>query len=38
VIEEALRSATLAVRDGSGLRIAPITHLIALKLYARGQK
>lgn len=38
VIEDALRSATLAVREGSPLRIVPIPHLIALKLYAGGQK
>jgi hypothetical protein len=38
VIEDALRSATLAVREGSPLRVVPIPHLIALKLYAGGLK
>ncbi len=38
VIEEALRSATLTVREGSRLRIVPIPHLVALKLYAGGYK
>lgn len=38
VIEDALRSATLVVREGSPLRIVPIPHLIALKLYAGGHK
>lgn len=38
VIEEALRSTTLAVREGSPLRIVPVPHLIALKLYAGGTK
>ena len=38
VIEDALRLATLVVRDGSPLRIVPIPHLIALKLYAGGHK
>ncbi|MDP6629993.1 MAG: hypothetical protein QGH42_03760 [Kiritimatiellia bacterium] len=38
VIEDALRSATLVVRAGSPLRLVPLPHLIALKLYAGGHK
>lgn len=38
VIDDALRLATLVVREGSPLRIVPIPHLIALKLYAGGHK
>jgi len=38
VIEDALRHATLAVREGSPLRIVPIPQLVALKLYAGGHK
>lgn len=38
VIDDALLSATLVVREGSPLRLAPIPHLIALKLYAGGYK
>ena len=38
VIEDAVRSATLVAREGSRLRIAPIPHLVALKLYAGGYK
>jgi len=38
VIEDAVRLATLVVREGSPLRIVPIPHLIALKLYAGGHK
>ena len=38
VIEDALRSAELVVREGSPLRLVPIPHLIALKLYAGGHK
>jgi hypothetical protein len=38
VIEDALRAATLVVRPGSPLRLVPIPHLIALKLYAGGHK
>lgn len=38
VIEEALRSEPIAVRDGSPLRAVPLPHLIALKLYAGGAK
>lgn len=38
VIEDALRLAELVVREGSPLKIVPIPHLIALKLYAGGHK
>jgi hypothetical protein len=38
VIDDALRVATLVAREGSTLRIVPIPHLIALKLYAGGYK
>jgi len=38
VIEDAVRLSTLVVREGSSLRIVPIPHLIALKLYAGGHK
>jgi len=38
VIEDAVRLATLVVREGSPLRIVPVPHLIALKLYAGGYK
>lgn len=38
VIDDALRAATLVAREGSALRIVPIPHLIALKLYAGGYK
>lgn len=38
VINNALREATLTVREGSPLRLAPIEQLIALKLYAGGHK
>ncbi|MFM9092440.1 MAG: hypothetical protein ACKOUK_11975 [Verrucomicrobiota bacterium] len=38
VIEDALRLSSLAVQPGSPLRIAPLPHLIALKLYAGGFK
>lgn len=38
VIEDAIRSATLVVREGSPLRLVPIPQLIALKLYAGGYK
>lgn len=38
VIEDALNAASLVVREGSRLRIAPLPHLIALKLYAGGYK
>ena len=38
VIEDAVRLATLVVREDSPLKIVPIPHLIALKLYAGGHK
>jgi hypothetical protein len=38
VIEDAVRLSTLVVRENSLLKIVPIPHLIALKLYARGHK
>ena len=38
VIEDAARLSTLVVREGSPLKIVPIPHLIALKLYASGHK
>ncbi len=38
VIEDALRAASLVVRHGSRLKIAPLPHLVALKLYAGGYK
>jgi len=38
VIEDALRLSKLVVRKGSPLRIVPIPHLVALKLYAGGYK
>lgn len=38
VIEDALEASTLCVRHGSPLRIVPLPHLIALKLYAGGHK
>jgi len=38
VIEDALRLSNLVVREGSPLRIVPIPHLVALKLYAGGYK
>lgn len=38
VIEEALSGATHAIRPGSPLRVVPMPHLIALKLYAGGYK
>jgi hypothetical protein len=38
VIEDAVRLSSLVVREGSPLKIAPIPHLIALKLYAGGHK
>lgn len=38
VIEDALRLSTLVVREGSPLKIVPLPHLIALKLYAGGHK
>jgi hypothetical protein len=38
VIEDAVRLSTLVVREDSPLKIVPIPHLIALKLYAGGYK
>lgn len=38
VIEDALQSSQLVVRDGSSLAIVPVPHLVALKLYAGGFK
>lgn len=37
-IDDALREARLAVRAGSPLKLVPLPHLIALKLYAGGLK
>jgi hypothetical protein len=36
VIDDAVRASTLVAREGSALRLVPIPHLIALKLYAGG--
>jgi hypothetical protein len=38
VIEDAVRGASLVVREGSPLRIVPLPQLVALKLYAGGLK
>lgn len=38
VIEEALGGSVIAAREGSRLRIVPLPHLVALKLYAGGAK
>lgn len=38
VIEDAVRLSTMVAREGSPLKIVPIPHLIALKLYAGGHK
>ena len=38
VIDDAVRASTLVAREGSRLRLVPIPHLIALKLYAGGHK
>lgn len=38
VIDEAVRASTLSVRAGSRLKLVPLPHLIALKLYAGGHK
>lgn len=38
VIDDALRLSTLPAQEGSALRIVPLPHLIALKLYAGGFK
>jgi len=37
-IDDAVRLSTLAVCEGSPLKIVPIPHLVALKLYAGGYK
>lgn len=38
VIDDAVRLSNLAVREGSPLKLVPLPHLIALKLYAGGHK
>jgi hypothetical protein len=38
VIEDAVRSAQTTIRPGSQLKLVPLPHLIALKLYAGGHK
>jgi hypothetical protein len=38
VIDDALRTAQLVVREGSPLRLVPLPQLIALKLYAGGYR
>ncbi|MDF1739641.1 MAG: hypothetical protein P1U86_10815 [Verrucomicrobiales bacterium] len=38
VISDALKVANLTVKPGSRLRLAPLAHLIVLKLYAGGLK
>lgn len=38
VIEGGLAAAETVIRPGSGLRIVPLPHLVALKLYAGGTK
>jgi hypothetical protein len=38
VIDEAVKASTLSVRPGSSLKLVPLPHLIALKLYAGGHK
>jgi len=38
VIKDAVHASTLVAREGSALRLVPIPHLIALKLYAGGHK
>ncbi|MBX3744749.1 MAG: nucleotidyl transferase AbiEii/AbiGii toxin family protein [Verrucomicrobiae bacterium] len=38
VIDDALREATQTIRPGSPLRLVPLPHLVALKLYAGGHK
>ena len=38
VIDDALREAQLTARPGSPLKLVPLPHLIALKLYAGGTK
>ena len=38
VIPDAVRDANLTVRPGSALKLVPLAHLVALKLYAGGLK
>lgn len=38
VIDDALSAVPIVVREGSPLRLAPLPHLVALKLYAGGFK
>ena len=38
VIDDAVQASTLHVREGSPLKLVPLPHLIALKLYAGGYK
>ena len=38
VIDDAVRASRLSVRKGSPLKLVPLPHLIALKLYAGGYK
>ncbi len=38
VIEDALRTASVALRPGSRLKLVPLPQLVALKLYAGGLK
>jgi len=38
VIDDAVLASTLHVREGSPLKLVPLPHLIALKLYAGGYK
>jgi len=38
VIDDAVRTSALSVREGSPLKLVPLPHLIALKLYAGGYK
>lgn len=38
VIDDALQASRLVVREGSPLRLIPLPHLVALKLYAGGFK
>ena len=37
-MEDSVRLSNLAVREGSPLKLVPLPHLIALKLYAGGHK
>jgi len=38
VIEDAIANTTTAIRPGSRLKLVPLSHLVALKLYAGGHK